>query len=307
MQDNPIDDSDSPTTYSDSDASAPEGVTTGVLDLDPYGIKLEVFEGPLDLLLYLIRKSEIDIYDIPVAVITTDYLAYLNRVQLQDLEQAGGFILMAATLMRIKSQMLLPRQIELVEGEEDPRQELVRRLLEYQQFKEIAEWLAEQGFEHRDIFPSSVPTSSDDLGAESVHPVSLFDLLSAYKHVLEHVSDTVVHRIVEEEISIEACIELLLAELELSERLRFFGLVEGRGKITLVATFIGVLELLKSQRIRVQQAKPFDEIWIERRPQPAAGESGGTDQVGLHVTVGPRQEDQSEMETGGDGDGGSGF
>ena len=95
-----------------------------LVEADVYKVRLEIFEGPLDLLLYLIRKSEIDIYDIPVAVITTDYLSYLNRVQLQDLEQAGEFILMAATLMRIKSQMLLPRQIELAEGEEDPRLDL---------------------------------------------------------------------------------------------------------------------------------------------------------------------------------------
>ena len=278
------------------DASAP-GSAAGADPGDPYGIKLEVFEGPLDLLLYLIRKSEIDIYDIPVAVITTDYLTYLNRVQLRDLEQAGDFILMAATLMRIKSQMLLPREIEPGEGEEDPRQELVRRLLEYQQFKEIAEWLAEQGLEHRDIFPSSVPSSADELEVESVHPVSLFDLLSAYKHVLDHVSDTVVHRIVEEEISIEMCIEIVLGELEHQDRLRFFGLVEGKSKRALVATFIGVLELLKLQRIRVQQARPFDEIWIERNPQGDGGESGGF----------PEQSDQSAMETGGDGDVGSGF
>ena len=303
MQDNPIDDSDSPTTSSVSDASAPEAAAIGVLDRDPYGIKLEVFEGPLDLLLYLIRKSEIDIYDIPVAIITTDYLSYLNRVQLQDLEQAGEFILMAATLMRIKSQMLLPRQIELAEGEEDPRQELVRRLLEYQQFKEIAEWLADQGIEQRDIFPSSASSAADDLGAESVHPVSLFDLLSAYKDVLEHVSDTVVHRIVEEEISIEKCILLVMAELDRHERLRFFGLVEGKGKIALVATFIGVLELLKSQRIRVQQAKPFDEIWIERQPQGTDGVDG-TGHIGLPVTVSPERGDQPAMETGEDGDGG---
>ena len=300
MHNNPID--DSPTTSSASDASAPEAVAIA-LDRDPYGIKLEVFEGPLDLLLYLIRKSEIDIYDIPVAVITTDYLAYLNRVQLQDLEQAGEFILMAATLMRIKSQMLLPRQIELGEGEEDPRQELVRRLLEYQQFKEIAEWLADQGIEQRDIFPSSVSSAADDLGAESVHPVSLFDLLSAYKDVLEHVSDAVVHRIVEEEVSIEQCIELVMAELDRHERLRFFGLVEGKGKIALVATFIGVLELLKSQRIRVQQAKPFDEIWIERQPHSTDGVDG-TGHIGPPVTVSPERGDQPVMEIGEDGDGG---
>ena len=161
---------------------------------DPYGIRLEVFEGPLDLLLYLIRKNEVDIYDIPVAVITAQYLSYLGQAKMLDLERAGDFILMAATLMRIKSQMLLPRLVEPGEAEgEDPRQELVNRLLEYQQFKEIAEWLGEQGLEYRDIFPSNVAASPDD-SAESVHPVSLFDLLSAYKHILDHLPDAVIHR-----------------------------------------------------------------------------------------------------------------
>ena len=235
---------------------------------DPYGIRLEVFEGPLDLLLYLIRKNEVDIYDIPVAVITAQYLSYLGQARMLDIERAGDFILMAATLMRIKSQMLLPRQVEAGEAEgEDPRQELVNRLLEYQQFKEIADWLGEQGLEYRDIFPSSVTAPPLD-SAESVHPVSLFDLLSAYKHVLDHVPDAVIHRIVEEPVSVEECVELVLAELDRRSRLRFFGLVEGKSKQALVATFVGVLELLKSQRIRVQQARPFDEIWIESLPQP---------------------------------------
>ena len=126
------------------------------------------------------------------------------------------------------------------------------------------------GLEYRDIFPSNVAASPDD-SAESVHPVSLFDLLSAYKHILDHLPDAVIHRIVEEPISVEECVELVLEELDRRSRLRFFGLVEGRSKQALVATFVGVLELLKSQRIRVQQARPFDEIWIESLPQPDRG------------------------------------
>ena len=123
--------------------------------IDAYGVNLDVFEGPLDLLLYLIRKSEVDIYDIPVAHITTQYLAFLREVHLLDLESAADFILMAATLMKIKSQMLLPRDIEgedLDDGLGDPREELVRKLLEYQQFKEIADWLSDQGTQQRDVF-----------------------------------------------------------------------------------------------------------------------------------------------------------
>ena len=179
---------------------------------------------------------------------------------------ASDFILMAATLMKIKSQMLLPREfdaeIEGVEG--NPRAELVRRLLEYEQFKEIADWLHEQGLEQRDLFPSTPGVSRDAEGAE-LFPVSLFDLLRVYKHVLDHVPRSLVHRIIEEEESVQDCIERLLSDLDRRGRLRFFDLVEGRSRHSLVANFVGVLELSKSQIIRVQQAAPFDDIWIEKR------------------------------------------
>jgi segregation and condensation protein A len=238
----------------------------------PYGVKLEVFEGPLDLLLYLIRKEELDIYDIPIARITTQYLAFVDQIRRLDLEQASEFILMAATLMRIKSQMLLPREQDGLEGEEelDPRDELVRRLLEYQQFKEVAEWLGETGRGNRDVFlreagPGEVLDSDRQL-----HPVSLFDLLKAYKHAIDHAPKSVVHRIMREEISVEDCLERMVEMLERRVRLRFWELVEGQNRITLVATFIAMLELLKSQHIRVQQAEPFADIWIEAYKRPAA-------------------------------------
>ena len=236
--------------------------------IDPYGVKLGVFEGPLDLLLYLIRKSEVDIYDIPVSTITAQYLGFLvSGVHLLDLERAADFILMAATLMKIKSQMLLPREIDGEEVEDeglgDPRAELVRRLLEYQQFKEIADWLSDQGLEQRDVY-QRIGTADAD-GDVDLQPVSLFDLLKVYKHVLDHVPREIAHRIVEEQVSVEESIERLIGELDRRSRLRFFDLVAGQSKHALVASFIGILELLKSQRIRVQQARPFDDIWIESR------------------------------------------
>ena len=238
---------------------------------DPYGIRLGVFEGPLDLLLYLIRKNEVDIYDIPISTITKQYLAFLNTgVHLLDLEQAADFILMAATLMKVKSQMLLPRDIQGEEGLDDgfgdPREELVRRLLEYQQFKDIAGWLGDQGLEQRDIFQRSGHLDEQDAEA-GLHPVSLFDLLKVYKHVIDHVPETVVHRIVEEGASVEESITHILTQLESRSRVRFHELISGYNKINVVATFIGVLELLKSQRIHVQQARPFDDIWIEQRAE----------------------------------------
>lgn len=240
-------------------------VATSLEERDPYEVNLEVFEGPLDLLLYLIRKDELDVYDIPIARITAQYLGFLSQIPQLDLEQAGDFILMAATLMKLKSQLLLPRdEIAGEEGEEDPRQELVRRLLEYQQFKEIAEWLYGQRSTQRDIFLRR-QAAGDERIDQDLQPVSLFDLLSVYKHVLDTVPASLVHRIIEEEVTIEACVDRVLGVLEQRSRVSFFELVQGGGRDTLIATFVSILELLKGQRIRVQQAQPFDEIWIERR------------------------------------------
>lgn len=236
-----------------------------VLDSSVYGVKLEVFEGPLDLLLYLIHKDELNIYDIPVARITAQYLAFLEQLHRLDLEQASGFILMAATLMRIKVQMLLPRE-EMPAEEEgfDPRTDLVRHLLEYQQFKEVSEWLDDQRAARHDIFLRQTGLSEGEAGAD-LHPVSLFDLLKAFQHIISHVPPEAVHRIVEARISVETCITQVLELLARQERLRFFDLVRGQGQTTLVATFMALLELLRQQRIHVQQAQPFEEIWIERR------------------------------------------
>ena len=232
-----------------------------------YEIKLDIFEGPMDLLLYLIRKDELDIYDIPIAHITTQYLGFLQQIHSLNIEQASDFILMAASLMRIKSQIMLPRE-ELGlegEGEEDPRAELVRRLLEYQQFKEIADWLEVRKEERSGVYLRQLGAGPEIEGPTELRPVSLFDLLAVYKHVIDNVPENLVHQIIDEEISIDECIENILAVLERQSRVNFAELLLGRDRHALIATFIGVLELLKSQRIRVQQAQPFDEIWIESR------------------------------------------
>ena len=240
------------------------------VEQDPYQVKLQVFEGPLDLLLYLIRKDELDIYDIPVGHITAQFLRFLQHLNQLNLEQVSDFVLMAATLMKIKSQMMLPREETGLteEGEEDPREELVRRLLEYQQFKEIAEWLGLQKEARRDIYLSRRGPETGTEEDARLHPVSLFDLLKVYQHVLETVPLTLVHEIAEEEVTVEECIEQVLAVLERRSRVRFFDLVEGRSRIAMVSTFVGLLELWRLQRIRVQQAGPFDDIWIEKRSEP---------------------------------------
>ncbi len=241
---------------------------------ESFEVKLRVFEGPLDLLLFLIRKDELDIYDIPIARITREYLAMLQQLSRMNLEQASDFILMAATLMKIKSQMMLPRDEVAIEGEGevDPRQELVRRLLEYQQFKEIAEWLGIRRKAHGDVFlHRQAPADTGNEGVE-LRPVSLFDLLRVFQHVLETVPRSLVHQVLGDGTSVAACIDYVLALLERRSRLRFLDVIAGKDRLTMIATFMGLLELLKSQRIRIQQAQPFDDIWIEERQPDPEGE-----------------------------------
>lgn len=239
-----------------------------------YEVKLDVFEGPMDLLLYLIRKDELDIYDIPIAHITTQYLGFLQHIHQLDIEQASDFILMAATLLRIKSQMMLPREELDLDGDgaEDPQAELIRRLLEYQQFKDIADWLGVRKDERRDVYLRRQGPGDSVEESAQLQPVSLFDLLAVYKHVLDTVPENLVHQIVEEEVSVAECINYLLAVLERNARINFMDLLQGRDRQALIATFVGILELLKTQRVRVQQARPFDEIWIEQSPPQSSAE-----------------------------------
>jgi segregation and condensation protein A len=256
-----------------------DGTTaTSTLDSTLYEVKLEVFEGPLDLLLYLIRKDELDIYDIPIAHITSEYLAFLQDVHRLDVEQASEFILMAATLMKVKSQLMLPREGDAAEAgtEGDPREELVRRLLEYQQYKEIAEWLGIQKKAQNDRFLRRQGLDEAAPDGVQLQPVSLFALLRVFKHVLDTVPPTLVHEVIDEQVTVEQCIVYVLAVLEKRTRVRFLDLVEGRDRVAMVATFVGLLELLKSRRVGIQQARPFGDIWIRLRPD-AAKAAGVTD------------------------------
>lgn len=243
-----------------------------------YGVRLEMFEGPLDLLLFLIRKNEIDIYDIPIAEITRQFLEYVEIIKDLDLEQAGDFVLMAATLMKVKSRMLLPSDEEEDEAFEDPREELVRRLLEYQRFKEVASWLEEEEEAHRDVFYrgaavdwSSVDEAPDD-GPERT--AGLFDLLAAFKQALAAAPKVDFHEVSPLEVTAEeraAVISALLAE---RGRVSFFEMVSGLPRIVLVVTFVALLELVKSGKALARQSDPQGEIWIyARAPESPPGDA----------------------------------
>jgi segregation and condensation protein A len=234
----------------------------------PYGIKIDIFEGPLDLLLFLIRKNEIDIYDIPIAEITRQFLAYVEVIQSLNLEQAGDFVLMAATLMKIKSRMLLPSDPEDEEEAGDPREDLVRRLLEYQQFKEVASWMEDQQAACRDRFYRGAALDMVGLeedALEACRSVGLFDLLAAFKQALAAASKVDFHEVERVEVNTEECAEVILDVLAQKERASFVELVSGLPRIVLIVTFIALLELIRTGQVVARQVDLNSDIWIYKQ------------------------------------------
>lgn len=228
-----------------------------------YQVKLERFEGPLDLLLYLIKKQEINIYDIPIARITEQYLEYIRMLEFLNLELAGEFLVMAATLMRIKARMLLPAREGEEEEIEDPRAQLVQQLLEYQRFKEAAGRLDAMEYQRSLLF--SRPDQEIEAGEVEVeYDYNLFDLITAFRRVLERAKVRYVD-VKAEETSIEDKIEMLKARLAEQDVIAFEDLFsEDSRPVDLIATFLALLEMLRLRLASVQQAKPFGQIWIHR-------------------------------------------
>lgn len=230
---------------------------------DPYTVKLEIFEGPLDLLLHLIRRNQVDIYDIPIATITDQYLDYLKMMRSLNLDVAGEFLLMAATLLHIKSKTLLPLPPEEEEEEgQDPRAELVNRLLEYQQYKEAAARLHERDMLDRDIFvQENQAEESEDRGLVEV---GVFELIEALKDVLNRAAIEAVYDITLDRITIEERIAQILEAVKLEgSGLLFSSLFQGASsKEDIIVTFLALLELIKMRLIRVYQRIPFGPIEI---------------------------------------------
>ena len=230
-----------------------------------YHVKLEVYEGPLDLLLYLIKRDEIDIWDIPIAQIAEEYLAYINMMKLLDLGVVGEFLVMAATLMKIKSRMLLPQKEAGEEGEiEDPRSELVEQLLEYEMYKERAKSLEQKEEVQSKLFtrpPVELPTSAVTFEA------SLFDLLTAFHNVLKEKAPEIVREIEPFKFTLEEKVDQILTRLKKQNKISFSTLFkECISKGELIVTFSALLELIKQQRIRVRQPRLFGEIAVYRVP-----------------------------------------
>lgn len=232
-----------------------------------YTVSTEVFEGPFDLLLHLVQKDDLNIHDIPVSQLTSEYLATLETLKALNLEVAGEFLVMAATLIRIKSRMLIP--VETEEGaEEDPRQELVNRLLEYKRFREISKELDLKAEKEKDHFyrpPIEIPEEEKGIAA------TLFDLLDAFQSVLkESVSREQVKEILREPTTVEERIRRILNLLEQKKSLNFHSLFKSEEDRTIwVVTFLALLELIRMKQVTARQREPFGEIRIYRRPDLA--------------------------------------
>ena len=231
-----------------------------------YQIKLEIFEGPMDLLLHLIKKHELDIYSIPIALITQQYLEYIEIMKSLDMEIAGEFLVMASTLTHIKSKMLLPPP-ENAEGEEDgvdPRAELIRRLLEYKSFKEAAASLENKEETWSQVFTRQAETAPE-LPAEEeplLFDFHLFDLLSALKEVMARVPEAG-FEITAEAVSITEKISQILARLEAVDSLLFADLFEGStSRAQVIGTFLALLELIKTRIVKAVQIEQFGAIRI---------------------------------------------
>ncbi len=235
---------------------------------EEYKVQLEVFEGPLDLLLYLIKKDELDIYDIPIERITNQYVQYLDLMRMLDLNIAGEFIVMAATLLMIKSRMLLPpeERTELEEEEEDPRWDLIRQLVEYKKFKDAAIHLEDLEQRRQDIFGRG--GEAVKLGPEgevALRDVSIFDLISAFNDALKNVKTEELKEIFAERVTVGEKIDMIVELMKSKGRTTFSNLFrDAATRHEIVCTFLAILELIRLKQIVARQERAFGEIFILR-------------------------------------------
>ncbi|HBA86519.1 MAG TPA: segregation/condensation protein A [Geobacter sp.] len=233
---------------------------------DAYRVRIEEFEGPLDLLLHLIKKNEVDIYNIPIAAIARQYLEYIELMKELNLDIAGEFLVMAATLLQIKSRMLLPVTPEEEEAEvEDPRAELVRRLLEYQRYRDASYLLTSRNLLGRDVFARKFgsPELEELEPVEEPADVELFELIEAFQRVLARISVDTFHDVIADGISIADRIGEVLSVLHVEKTVVFDSLfADGMTRDLLVVTFLSILELCKLKLIKIVQGESLGTIWL---------------------------------------------
>lgn len=242
-----------------------------------FRVDLDIFRGPLDLLLYLVRKHEVDIVEIPIAAIAGQFVEYLEVLQQLDVNAAGDFLEMASTLAEIKSRMVLPRGGEVEEELDDPRQDLVRRLLEYKQFRDAASILEERSRSWQERFPRlgrDLPPRERNLADEPIHELELWDLVSAFGRLIRESQDTPASNIVYDDTPIHVYMSQIQERLAGRGRIAFSELfLNNMHKSKLIGIFLAVLELMRHHGVRAEQNATFGEIEI----LPADGSSAPLD------------------------------
>ncbi len=232
-----------------------------------YKVKLNTFEGPLDLLLFFIKRDELDIYDIPISQITKEFMEYLHYIEKLDLEIAGDFLLMAATLMQIKVRMLLPKEVDEKGEEIDPRADLVKALLEYKRYKEMAEEFSVMEYNQRKInyrgnFSADPKEAPEEIGS-LLKNITIYDLIKAFQKALMEKPEEIVHEVKKFNVTIEEQISYITDFVERSNYVHFLDLVKGMTeKIRIVVTFIALLELVKMNRIGITVSEKLNDFVI---------------------------------------------
>ena len=235
-----------------------------------FRVDLDIFRGPLDLLLYLVRKHEVEIVDIPICVITDQYLEYITVLEQLDVGAVGDFLAMAAMLIEIKSQEVLPRADEVEEELDDPRQELVERLLEYKEFRDAASMLEEHGRQWQEHFPrqaNDLPDRQRNMAEEPIREAELWDLVNAFGRIIRDNVAAEPSNIVYDETPIQVYMERICVLLSSREQLALGELfTPGMHKSAMVGMFLAVLELVRHQWLLAEQNVLFGEIWLLARP-----------------------------------------
>jgi segregation and condensation protein A len=238
-----------------------------------YRVNLDNFEGPLDLLLFFIRRDELNVYDIPIAYITDQFLGYIHYLEELDLSVASEFILMASTLMAIKARMMIPRTLEemMEDPELDPRQDLVQRLLEYKRYKEMSEEMNMIDYRVRErYFRENTAVDLVDApvsDGESLKNISIFDLIAAFRKVMMEVRTEPVHKVEREETTIEEMGQFVVDWIRVHGRTSFIDIVSRmKSKVRIVTTFLAVLELIREQVVLLFEDDRADQFYIEYNP-----------------------------------------
>lgn len=232
-----------------------------------YKIKLNTFEGPLDLLLFFIRRDELDIYNIPISKITKDFMGYLHLLEQLDLEVAGDFLLMAATLMQIKVRMLLPKEKDEAGEEIDPRADLVNALIEYKRYKEMSEEFSylegkQRAIFYRGNYEKDEAETKPELDV-LLKNISLYDLIKAFQTAMMEKPKEIVHEVKRLNVSIEEQIDFIIDKTEKTGRINFLNLIKDmREKIRIIVTFIAMLELIKMGKIGLDESPDFNDFEI---------------------------------------------